>query len=170
MARRTQSMGRKQVAEALASLEKWQKPYVYLSSWEHYDVSSKGMSRADWLTEASEYNDRPPYLVQINTGGYTGVTAAVVAGHPDEALETADEWAATKYYDGDREAMHEAGEGPLRVDLLASMGNGTRARNGKRRTTTKPRPKIGKAKRGGKKTETKRKPGSVLSAALRRDR
>lgn len=56
----------------------------------------------------------------------------------------------------------------------AERGNGkTRERkgNGARSTRVrKPRPKIGKAKRDGKKTETKRKPGSVLAAALRRDK
>lgn len=106
----------KQVRAVLDGLSR--KPQAYLRSSEHYDVSSEGETRRDWIREAAEDNGYDPYIVEINTGGFTGTIVAVVAGHPDEALETADEWACTFYYDSNYEECEEArgrGEGVVRV-------------------------------------------------------
>lgn len=110
---------RKEIRKALDALPNWRKPVAYLISSEHYDVSADGETKSSWVRDAVEYAE--PYLVSINTGGYTGVTVAVVAGHPDEALETADEWACTKYYDSDHDECEEArgrGEGVVSVQHL----------------------------------------------------
>lgn len=106
----------KEVREAL---KKHGKIYAYLLSSEHYDVDPKGETKAAWVREAVEYAD--PYIVGINTGSYTEMKVAVVAGHPDEALETADEWYGTYMYEGDPDAYEEArgaGEGVVSVQEL----------------------------------------------------
>ena len=120
MARRTQTMGRKQIAGALTELPQWRQPSAYLSAWEHYDVSDEGMKRADWIEQAADRNNTP-YIVSINTGGYTGMSVAVIAANTEAALEAADEWTATRFYDGDSDDMHGKGEGPHVVEMLESI-------------------------------------------------
>lgn len=110
-----------QIEQALDALPDWQKPQAYLRSTEHYDVSAEGETEEDWVEEAAEGGGYEPYLVGINTGGYTGATVAVLAGHPDEALETASEWTQTYYYDSDPDAYEEAissGYGLVNVESL----------------------------------------------------
>lgn len=97
---------------------------AYLRSTEHYDVSDEGETKADWIEEAAGGYGDTAYIVGINTGGFTGDTVAVLAQNADTALETADEWAATRYYEGDSEKMHGAWEGAVRVEeLLVPMSN-----------------------------------------------
>lgn len=121
-------------AEIRAALKR-AKPYVYLSAYEHYDVppSAAEKKRSDHAGENMSRaidgiydNPEDVYVVQINIGTWTGVNAVVYdAGHPDSALEAADDWAAGYYYDGDGDAMHDVGEGPVRVDRLKIRnGNG----------------------------------------------
>jgi hypothetical protein len=103
------------------------KPYVYLSIWDHYDTTSRsephhgGISRKD-AVESAKNEGGGVYLVEINTGGYTGVKAIVVgAGLPDNALETADEWTAAYFYPEDHEeefSYTERGEGPISINYV----------------------------------------------------
>lgn len=123
----------KQIREQIASLPDWRRPAAYLFSTEHYDVSPKGETKADFIREVASGSGYDPYLVSINTGGYTGVTVAVLAGHPDEALETADEWACTKYYDNldDCEEARGRGEGVVAVEhLMQAQANPPPPRRG----------------------------------------
>ena len=101
----------------------------YLRSTEHYDVSDEGETKADWIEEAASGFGYKAYVVGISTGGFTGDTVAVLAKNENEALETADEWAATHYYNGDSESMHEQGEGPVMVDALLVPAPNPRANN-----------------------------------------
>ena len=111
----------KAVREKLASLPDSRRPQAYLLSSEHYDVSPKGETKAEWVREAAGGFGYDPYLVLVNLGGYTGATVAVLAGHPDEALQKADEWVCTRYYDGDPDECERArgrGEGVVAVEHL----------------------------------------------------
>ncbi len=99
------------------------KPYVYLYAFDHYDNVGKkephrgGLSRKDAVEYA--WTDKGVYEVGINTGGYTGVTAIVVgATHPDTALQVADEWTGSYFYEDDHKeefSYSERGEGPISV-------------------------------------------------------
>ncbi len=122
----------KQVRVKLDSLRKrshMKDPQAYLLSTEHYDVSPKGETKADWVREVVEsstaYGNYAPYVVEYNFGSsYTSAAVVVLAGHPDGALQTADEWWCTRYYDSDPDACDEArgsGEGVVSVRHLMEV-------------------------------------------------
>ena len=131
----------KQVRAKLDSLSSRQKPMAYLYSTENYDVSSKGDTKVEWIREAASTHGYEPYIVEINFGSsYTSAAVVVLAGHPDEALQTADEWFCTRYYDSDPDKCDEArgsGEGVISVQHLMEVESNPRHQRRKKQKTVR---------------------------------